>query len=51
MDAMILPNDKPYNNEFKKEESHNMDEMEKAQKGAKDEKAEELNKKNHGGEH
>lgn len=51
MKEMILPNDKPYNNEFKKEESHNMDEMEKAHKNSKDKKASELEKKNDGGEH
>ncbi|WP_436861380.1 cytochrome aa3 quinol oxidase subunit II [Staphylococcus caeli] len=53
MKAMILGNDKPYDNEFKKDESHNMDEMEKISEGAKDEKASKIEKKDHenGGGH
>ncbi|MCP8713682.1 cytochrome aa3 quinol oxidase subunit II [Staphylococcus arlettae] len=53
MKAMILGNDEPYNNEFKEEESHNMDEMEKLSEGSKDNKASELEKNDqeHGGGH
>ena len=52
MSEMILPNDKPYNNEFKKKEHHNMDEMEKISKGAKDDKESKHDKDHeHGGGH
>src|SRR5699024_1355804 len=53
MKAMILGNNEPYNSEFKDEESHNMDEMEKISEGAKDEQASESEKKDHehGGGH
>ncbi|PTG84849.1 cytochrome aa3 quinol oxidase subunit II [Staphylococcus chromogenes] len=37
MKVAILGNDEPYNNEFIKEEKHNMDEMESMHKGAKSE--------------
>lgn len=45
MKAMILGNNEPYDSEFKDEESHNMDEMEKISEGAKDEKASKAEKK------
>ncbi|MBA1352572.1 MULTISPECIES: cytochrome aa3 quinol oxidase subunit II [Staphylococcus] len=53
MKAMILGNNEPYNSEFKDEESHNMDEMEKISEGAKDEEASKAEKKDHehGGGH
>ena len=53
MKAMILGNNEPYDSEFKDEESHNMDEMEKISEGAKDEKASKAEKKDHehGGGH
>jgi cytochrome aa3-600 menaquinol oxidase subunit 2 len=53
MKKMILRNNQPYNSEFKDNESHNMDEMEKISKGAKDKKASEIEKKDHehGGGH
>jgi hypothetical protein len=53
MKKMILRNNQPYNSEFKDSESHNMDEMEKISKGAKDKKASEIEKKDHehGGGH
>ena len=39
MKPMILGNDDPYDSEFKDEETHNAKEMEKINKGAKDENA------------
>lgn len=53
MKAMILGNDEPYNSEFKGEEKHNVEEMDKISKGAKDEKVSEIEKKEHesGGGH
>lgn len=53
MKAMILGNDEPYNSEFKDEEKHNVEEMDKISKGAKDEKVSEIEKKEHesGGGH
>ena len=54
MKPMILGNNEKYDNEFKKEEEHNSKEMEKISKGAKDENASKLHKKehdDHGGGH
>ena len=54
MKPMILGNNEKYDNEFKKEEDHNSKEMEKISKGAKDENASKLHKKehdDHGGGH
>ena len=50
MKELILPNNKPYDNEFKDDEHKNMDEMEKLVEGSSDERAKELEKK-HGGGH
>ena len=54
MKPMILGNNEKYDSEFKKEEDHNSKEMEKISKGAKDENASKLHKKehdDHGGGH
>nr|WP_275432148.1 cytochrome aa3 quinol oxidase subunit II [Staphylococcus sp. ACRSN] len=53
MKAMILGNKDPYNGVFKNDESHNMDEMEKISKGAKDKEASKIENKDqeHGGGH
>ncbi|MCG3413403.1 cytochrome aa3 quinol oxidase subunit II [Staphylococcus massiliensis] len=53
MKAMILGNNESYDSEFKKEEDHNMDEMEEISEGAKSEDASKSKKKEkeHGGEH
>ncbi|PTI95649.1 cytochrome aa3 quinol oxidase subunit II, partial [Staphylococcus simulans] len=53
MKAMILGNKEPYDGKFKKDESHNMDEMEKISKGAKDKEASKIENKDqeHGGGH
>ena len=50
MKPMILGNDDPYDSEFKDEETHNAKEMEKINKGAKDENASKADN-DHGGEH
>lgn len=49
MKPMILKNNEKYDSDFKKEEKHHMDEMEKMQEDAKtdDEKSSD---KNHGGD-
>lgn len=39
MKAAILKNDQPFDNEFKKEQKHTMDEMESMHEGAKDAEA------------
>ncbi|MCI2933376.1 cytochrome aa3 quinol oxidase subunit II [Staphylococcus haemolyticus] len=54
MKPMILGNNDPYDNEFKKEEDHNSKEMEKISKSAKDENASKFGSKadnDHGGGH
>lgn len=51
---MILGNNDPYDNEFKKEEDHNSKEMEKSVKVQKDENASKFGSKadnDHGGGH
>lgn len=51
MKMMLLGNDEPYDNEFKKDESHNSAEMKKISKDAQDDNSSNNNNDDHGGGH